>query len=145
MSDTLDPATKQERGLRIILRLLGTAAGLAVFAVVMPRAWMDGIHQWLGLGKLPEAPIVGYLARSTSAFYALLGGLLWVISFDLRRHRAVLCYLGVAVMVFGLTIYVVDWLEGLPGFWTFWEGPIDFLYGLAILWLGSRRRTTEPS
>jgi hypothetical protein len=28
-------------------------------------------------------PVVGSLARSTSAFYAMLGGLFWIISFDL--------------------------------------------------------------
>jgi hypothetical protein len=54
----------------------------AAFFVAAPYSWMNAIHQWLGLGVLPDAPVAGYLARSTSAFYAMLGGLLWVLLFD---------------------------------------------------------------
>ena len=46
---------------------------------------MVAMHADLGLGRLPDAPIVGYLARSTSAFYAIEGGLFWVVSIDLVR------------------------------------------------------------
>ena len=63
--------------LKGFLRVLGTSSLTAVLFVFAPHSWMDGIHQWLGLGKLPESPVVGYLARSTSAFYAMLGGLFW--------------------------------------------------------------------
>ena len=78
-------------------------------------------------------PIVGYLARSTSAFYAMQGGLCWVISFDLRRYRAVLIYLGAATVVFGLALGIVGWAVGLPRWWWLWEGPLDALLGLLIL------------
>lgn len=130
--------TNHERFLQWLLRIIGSSSLLAVVVVVMPYAWMDAVHQWLGLGKLPDAPIVGYLARSTSAFYALLGGLLWVLSFDLRRHRPTLRYLGAAITVFGLTLLGVDLREGLPRFWTLWEGPLDAAFGIAILWLSGR-------
>ena len=33
-----------------LLRLAGTIEILAFVAVVMPRAWMEGAHAWLGLG-----------------------------------------------------------------------------------------------
>lgn len=55
----------QDRFLRLFLWIVGTASLLAVAAVVMPYAWMNAIHQWLGMGRLPSDPIVGYLARST--------------------------------------------------------------------------------
>jgi hypothetical protein len=100
--------TKQERLLKLSLRLIGTTAFFAVVAVVMPYSWMNSVHQWLGMGTLPPEPIVGYLARSTSAFYALLGGLLWIVSFDLYRHRRVLHYLGLAIIVFGGVLFPVD-------------------------------------
>ena len=67
---------RYERSFKLFLRVVGTVALLAVVAVVMPYSWMDAVHQRLGMGKLPPEPIVGYLARSTSAFYAMLGGLL---------------------------------------------------------------------
>ena len=34
---------------------------------MVPYSWMDAIHQGLGMGKLPDAPIVGYLVRSGHA------------------------------------------------------------------------------
>ena len=79
-----------ERWLKLFLRIMGTGALTALVFVVAPYSWMDAIHRWLGLGILPSEPVVSYLARSTSAFYALQGGLVWVVSFDLRRHRPVL-------------------------------------------------------
>ena len=117
---------------------------MAVFFVCVPHAWMDGIHQWLGLGKLPDTPIVGYLARSTSAFYALLGGLLWVLSFGPRQHSVVLRYLGVAITLFGVTLFVIDWQAGLPLWWRFWEGPIVCAFGIVILYLSSRMSKEHP-
>jgi len=117
--------TKQYRLLRLFLRIIGTAALLALVAVIMPYSWMNAIHQWLGMGQLPAEPIVGYLARSTSAFYALLGGLFWVASFDLHRHRMVLCYLGIVIVIFGVALLVVDLFEGMPLWWTIGEGPFN--------------------
>jgi hypothetical protein len=130
--------TNQKRFIKLFLRIVGSVAGLAVFAVVMPYCWMDAIHQWLGMGKLPDEPIVGYLARSTSAFYALLGGLLWTVSFRLHRNRLVLRYLGAAMVLFGITLFGVDLVEGMPLFWKISEGPSNMVFGLVILWISHR-------
>ncbi len=94
---------------------------------------MASIHSDLGLGEMPDTPVVWYLARSTSAFYALLGGLFWVISFDPVRYRGTLTYLGVALPLFGLALLVIDWSVGLPFFWRIWEGPFVIVIGLVIL------------
>jgi len=130
--------TKQERLFKLFLRILGTAALLALVAVVMPYSWMNATHQWLGMGQLPAEPIVGYLARSTSAFYALLGGLFWVASFDLHRHRMVLCYLGIVIVIFGAALFVIDLLGGMPLYWSLTEGPINVGFGVVILALSYR-------
>ena len=111
---------------------------MATIAVLIPYSWMNAIHNWLGMGQLPAEPIVGYLARSTSAFYALLGGLLWVVSFDLHRHKLVLCYLGGAIVIFGAALLIVDLLEGMPFYWSLTEGPINIAFGIVILVLGCR-------
>ena len=130
--------TKQERLFKLVLRIIGTAALFALFAVVMPYSWMNAIHQRLGMGKLPAEPIVGYLARSTSAFYALLGGLMWIVSFDLYRHRLVLYYLGVAIIFFGIVLFAVDLLEGMPLWWSLGEGPFNVVFGVVIFVLARR-------
>ncbi len=123
------------RILKLLLRLSGSSSLLALIFVGAPYTWMDSIHSALGMGQLPDTPVVGYLARSTSYFYALLGGLFWVVSFDLGRHRRVLIYLGAAITTFGVVLLIVDWSEGMPFFWTLWEGPFVTVFGLAILFL----------
>jgi hypothetical protein len=129
---------KQNRLLRLFLRIIGTAGLFAIIAVVMPSSWMNAIHKWLGMGELPAEPIVGYLARSTSAFYALLGGLFWLTSFDLHRHRLVLCYLGIVVVIFGAALFIIDLLEGMPLHWSLTEGPFNVGFGIVILVLSYR-------
>ena len=131
----MEAAVNSEQTLKFILRLMGSSSLFALIFVAAPYRWMDSIHSTLGMGQLPDTPVVGYLARSTSAFYALLGGLFWVISFDLERHRRVLIYLGAAITSFGVVLLVVDWVEGMPSFWTLWEGPFVMVFGLAILLL----------
>ncbi|MDO8545010.1 MAG: hypothetical protein Q7S40_31585 [Opitutaceae bacterium] len=130
--------SRAESLLRFVLRAIGGVSLLALVAVVMPYSWMDATHRWLGLGKLPSEPIVGYLARSLSAFYALLGGLFWMLSFDLPRHRPTVCFLGVATIGFGAILTGIDWAEGLPRYWKVWEGPWVMFMGAAIAWLAFR-------
>lgn len=101
--------------------------------------FMDGQHsRMVGDGSTPGEPVVGYLARSTSAFYALMGGLLWVLSFDLPRYRSVLIYLGVAFTLFGVLLGVFNWVEGMPRFWSICEGPFDIVFGLVIFFYSLR-------
>jgi len=142
MSDQ-ESSAKLEQALKVILRLIGSTSLFALIFVTVPHSLMDSIHSWLGLGQLPDKPVIGYLARSTSAFYALLGGLFWVVSFDLERHRLVLIYLGVAVTLFGAVLLVVDWYEGMPLFWKIWEGPFVIAFGLAMLFLTRGIRPTD--
>jgi hypothetical protein len=127
------PRSWSERVLRFLIRYVGTVSLLALVPVFMPYAWMEGIHQALGMGTLPAQPIVGYLARSLSLFYALMGGLLWICSFDLHRSRVVLCYLGAAFIFFGMLIWGVDIVEGMPSYWRNVEGPVVIGFGIAIL------------
>ncbi|MHC4533736.1 MAG: hypothetical protein ACYS6K_07275 [Planctomycetota bacterium] len=129
---------KQNHVLRLFLRIIGTAALFAIVAVVMPYSWMNAIHKWLGMGELPAEPIVGYLARSTSAFYVILGGLFWLTSFDLHRHRLVLLYLGIVVVIFGAALFIIDLLEGMPLHWSLTEGSFNVGFGIVILALSYR-------
>jgi len=132
-----------EQLLKLILRFVGTAALLALIFVAAPFAWMESIHSSLGMGRLPDTPVVGYLARSTSAFYALLGGLFWALSLDPGRYRRILIYLGAALAFFGAALLVIDLSGGMPWFWTAWEGPYVMVMGTTILLLSRGRRTRD--
>jgi len=79
----LGSTTNSEKLLKLLLRFLGTTSLFALVFVVAPYSWLDSIHSLLGMGQFPDKPVVGYLARSTSALYAILGGLFWIVSFDL--------------------------------------------------------------
>lgn len=132
---SLASSNNAEQLLKFILRLMGSSSLLALVFVFAPHAWMDQIHAQLGMGPLPNQPVVGYLARSTSAFYALLGGLFWMLSFDPKRHRAVLIHLSYSVVALGVMLLFVDWLEGMPRFWKLWEGPFVITFGVVMLLL----------
>jgi hypothetical protein len=127
--------SRAERALKLILRAGGSACLLAVVAVVMPRRWMAVTHEWLGVGTFPDGPIVEYLARSLSAFYAMLGGALWVAASDVRRFAPLLVYKGVTGLAFGVVLLIVDISVGLPWHWTLQEGPFVLVFSMAILLL----------
>lgn len=123
----------RERFLTVFLRLVGTVASTAAFCAVMPLGWMDAVHRALGMGALPQQPVVEYLARSTSALYALLGALFWVLSLDVTRFRPVIRCLGLAATVLGLLLLWIDHTAGLPRCWQLAEGPANILLGTVIL------------
>ena len=118
--------------MRLVLRVIGTCSLFALVFVVAPYSWMDSIHAGMGMGRLPSEPVVGYLARSVSFLYALMGGLFWVVSFDLRRYRGLLLYVGIAVTLFGVALIGIDWWEGLPMLWKLWEGPFTIALGITV-------------
>lgn len=128
----------RDRFLILFLRIVGAVAGSAALCAVMPLRAMDAVHRALGMGPLPSGPIVEYLARSTSAFYALLGGLLWAISLDLPRYRPLVRLTGLASVALGALLLWTDLKAGLPWFWEIAEGPFDALCGVILVWAGSR-------
>ncbi|MBN1515500.1 hypothetical protein JXA32_02915 [Candidatus Sumerlaeota bacterium] len=121
---SLQGLERQEKMLAILLRCIAAMLLLAVFPVFFPYAWMDAIHRAMGMGALPGEPIVGYLSRSLSAFYAMHGALYWFLSNDVRRYRAAIRFLAILGLIFGVWIAAMDWAEGMPLMWTCCEGPI---------------------
>jgi hypothetical protein len=110
---------------------------VAVIPAVMPFEWMKEIHRRLGMGELPEGPIVGYLTRSLSAMYAMHGALLFFVSLDVRRYRPVVQCVAVLCLAFGAGMLVLDQAVGMPRFWLLGEGPFVMALGAAILWLSA--------
>jgi hypothetical protein len=114
--------TKSDKALVILLRIVGVGSLFALVALVLPTSWMAATHRWLGLGEMPTGPVVEYLARSLSAFYALVGALCLVVVADLERYRPLVRFLGVAFAVMSLILFGVDLAAGMPWWWSASEG-----------------------
>jgi hypothetical protein len=98
----------KKKTLIIILRLSGLMLVTAFVAVFLPYETMAKIHQQIGLGSMPQLPILDYLARSVSFFYGIHGVIVLYISFNLMRYLQflkLLCYLG---FVFGIALFIID-------------------------------------
>ena len=128
---------KSQTALIILLRFCGITALLAIAAVFMPFQWMDVIHHQMGLGPFPDAPIVSYLSRSVSAFYATMGVFLVALSLDVERYAALIKLWGWLFIVFGTLLLGIDLSADMPTAWTISEGPFGILAGAAMIWLSS--------
>jgi hypothetical protein len=131
---------RDERILVWLLRLLGVVMVTALGAVVMPFEWMNVIHRQMGMGDLPQVPIVGYLTRSISALYAIHGVLLIFLAGDVRRYLPVVRFLAVVGAAFGGVMLGIDCAVGMPLPWTLGEGPFVVMLSAVILWLTGRLR-----
>ena len=127
-----------------LLRFDAIGQMTAVIAIAMPHAWMDSAHRWAGLGEMPEAPVVGYLARTLSAFYVMHGALSFGISLDVKRYWPLLRLWAVSFVVIGAVILGIDIGLQMPTLWTASEGPFMVVFGSAILAL-MRKATAEDS
>lgn len=126
-----------------LLRVLSLINIAAIVAVVAPREWLAECHQYLGLGSFSDSPISGYLARSTSLWFASFGVFLWFVSSDVHRYGSVIAFLGWAMAIQGLFMIGIDINEKMPGWWIAAEGPTCVLLGAAILFL-QRAMTNRP-
>jgi hypothetical protein len=124
-----------ERTLVWLLRVVGGSGLLALPAALMPAEWMRATHRWLGLGEMPDGPVVFYMARSLSGFYAFVSLLLLYLSLDVRLYLPLLRFVALALLPFGLGFLVMDAAVGMPVWWTCMEGPGVVIFGGVMLWL----------
>jgi hypothetical protein len=117
----------------VVLRGFGTLDFLAILAVFLPHSWIAHVHAALGLGDLPDAPILGYLTRSASALYALHGAMILFISFGVRRYARLIAFLAIAALFHGAVMLGIDWAVGMPWYWTMFEGPGFAMTGIIVL------------
>lgn len=125
----------RNRLLRWLLVACGVMTLLALPAVFLPQAAMDAIHRSLGLGPLPEGPIVLYLARSLSAFYAAFGVLTLLLATDVERYAPLVTWWGVIAIVFGTLLIGIDLTAGMPIDWMLGEVMFTICAGIAVLLL----------
>lgn len=131
----------QEKLLVFVLRLGAVLTGSAFLTMFLSEARMASIHSGLGLGEFPASPLTNYLTRSLSAMYAFHGGLLFILSTDVRRFRPVVLFVGWATAGLGVAFTVIDWTAPMPTWWLLAEGPWVIGIGLVIAWLSRRVET----
>jgi hypothetical protein len=129
---------RAERALLWLVRVEAVVLLAAVPAVVLPTSWMATVHDAVGLGELPRAPIVEYLTRSASWVYASWGFFYAYAGFDVRPYLRLLRYLAVTKALFGLGVLALDGWVGMPTVWTAVEGPGIFAVALAQYVLAAR-------
>jgi hypothetical protein len=128
----------EERAIVFLLRLGGVLTCLAFPAALLPVEWMASIHETLGLGPFPRAPIVEYMARSLSLLYGFHGVFLLLVSADPRRYRTFVLFTGWMDVVGGCALTAVDLHAGMPLLWWLTEGPPLVGFGVVLLWLARR-------
>ena len=133
------------RILKILLRIFGVCSAAAFLAVLLPVDWMSSVHESIGLGEFPRAPVVDYLARSIAGLYGFHGVLVLLVSTDPIRYRPIVTYIALLNVIFGAMLIAIDLHARMPGWWTVSEGPPIALFGLILLLLnrfGSARHPT---
>lgn len=123
-----------------LLRITGAMEILAFIAVVMPQAWMEGAHAWLGLGAFPGAPVTMFMIRQASYTYGMHGVSLWVLASNVERFRPLILFNGWAYLLAGPVFFLIDYTSGLPLWWTVIDSFGCGFFGVALLWLNLTSR-----
>ena len=118
-----------------LLRFVGTFEMLAFISVVMPRAWMEASHAWLGLGEMPGGPVLMFMIRQASYSYGMHGISLWVLATDVKRFRPLVIFNAVAFLLAAPVFLVIDHTSGMPLWWTVGDTLGCAFFGAALLWL----------
>ncbi len=130
-----------EQTLALLLRIVGLVSFSAIVPTFMPFAWMEAAHRWLGMGQLPDAPIVHYLTRSASLLYAAHGAVVIYVSFDVRRYLPALRFVAYVLACCGISMTAIDLWSGMPWFWTVPEGPFFIVAAVVLGWLTGRTKS----
>jgi hypothetical protein len=125
----------RKRLLTWLLRLSGVTEMLAFIAVVMPRSWMEVSHEWLGMGVMPDAPLVMFMIRQASYAYGMHGIALWIIASDVVRFRRLVIFNGIAFLLAGPVFFIIDYTSGVPFWWTIFDALACGSVGAATLLL----------
>jgi hypothetical protein len=121
-----------------ILRLTGVTMLCALVFVFCPFAWMQAIHERIGMGELAYTPLLSYLIRTLASLYASMGAIALFVSSDVARYRGLILLLAWISIVGGTGVTLLDAILRLPLFWTLTEGPFTIALGLILIALTTR-------
>ena len=106
---------------------------------------MNRAHEWLGMGLLPDKPIVEYLARYASGMSALYGSLLLLLATDVRRYARLIPFQARMIMALSAVGSVLGARAGMPMWWMLGDVASCWLCCGAMLWLQKRMaRASAP-
>ena len=137
----LNSAMNRERLLLWLLRLAGATELLAFIAVVMPRSWMAISHTWLGLGEMPDGPLLMFMIRQASYTYGVHGLSLWLIASNVKRFRPFVIFNGIAFLIAAPVFLWIDLTSGMPLWWAVSDPASCGLFGAALLSLSLTNRS----
>ena len=142
---------KSATALVVTMRVMGGSMMFSIIAMFMPDAWLEAAVKQVEHG-VPVGPLVEYMARGWSAFYFMLGGLIWLFSTDLPRYLPATRWLSWCyVLINGAFLFVIGWLCATSEEWDwfFWVIAFDiviaFLFGLAMLLLSRKIPEASPA
>jgi hypothetical protein len=121
-----------------LLRLAGATEMLAFFAVIMPRAWMEVSHSWLGLGVMQSSSVLMFMIREASYTYGMHGLSLWILASDSDRFRPIILLNGISFVLAGLVFFIIDHTSGMPLWWAIGDSFSCATFGAAVLLLMKR-------
>lgn len=130
-----EAALRTDRSIYRLLLTFGIIDLLAFVATAMPIETMAWIHQFWGMGEMPQDRIVGYLARMASALYGFHGAILLFITTDIQRYLPLIRFLAWASLVHAVLLLAIDLGQRMPIFWTLLEAPGFALTGILMLWM----------
>ncbi|WP_148618642.1 hypothetical protein [Mariniblastus fucicola] len=133
-----------EKVLSWLMMIVGCGLMVAFLFMLLPPQQMASMHEWLGLGELPDAPITFYLARSTSMLYGIHGALMFICGRNVKKHADLMPVFGWLHFVIGVVMIGIDVTSGMPWWWTTFEGAPIAATGLVVVWL-SKKAFGDPS
>ena len=139
------PSPLLDRPARLVqwlIRADAFAQGLAVVAIVLPRAALQQLATLAGV-EIPDAPLAWYLARAMSALFVFHAALLWYVAARLTRFHHFVRFHTWAFLVLGLTLSALSASAGLPSHWSLREALFVVCYCTTVLLLLSKSRLRD--
>ncbi len=128
-----------------LLRLNGVILLLGFPAMLLPYSWMNHWNGILGLGDLPDIPLMGYLTRSQPMLYGMTGVFTLIFASDINRYRVCVACWALCSVVTGGCLLAISWYEQMPGSWICFESPYLIPLGLTMLVLLRSGASEQPS
>lgn len=96
---------------------------------------MEVSHAWLGMGTMPRGPIIMFMIRQASYTYGMHGVSLWVLASDVTRFRTLVLLNSIAFLLAAPVFFLIDFISGMPWFWTIGDTLGAGFFGAALLLL----------
>lgn len=135
--------TPIDRLLTWLIRLNAAVLLLAVVPVFFPTEMMADMHERFGLGPFPRDRLTEYLTRSAAACYALHGGVVWMLAYDVRAYRRLIDRVYLLHLTFALTMFGIDLFAGMPVWWTAAEAGTIACVAVVILLVNRRAKAGD--